>query len=71
MKRFCRECGTKLQTVECNYYDEETGKKVKKDICPKVGCTKNCDFYGCEVTDYLWKKNRCTKCKEIPYSCLY
>ena len=69
--KYCTHCGTQKQTVETSRYNENTGKKVLAQVCPKVGCTKNCDFYGCEYTEYFFKTNRCKKCGEIPYSECY
>lgn len=70
-KKYCKLCGSKLQPVETSYFDENTGKKVIKLVCPKVGCTRNCHFYGCDLTKHLFKTSYCKKCGEIPYSECY
>ena len=69
--KYCTHCGTQKQTVETSRYNENTGKKVLTQVCPKIGCVKNCEFYGCKYTEYIFKTNRCIKCGEIPYSECY
>lgn len=61
-KLYCSKCGSKLQTVECDYYDPYTGKKVTADVCVKVGCYKSCEFFG---HDWKWRfilPAKCRKC---------
>jgi hypothetical protein len=70
-KTFCRLCGTQKLEVHASVYDENTGELEKAFVCPQVGCPKNCAFYGCKLTNYWFKQNRCVKCGEVPYCCDY
>jgi hypothetical protein len=64
VKKYCRECGALLQMVDCSYYDEYTGEKVKQLICPTYGCSRNCEFFGHEPFIF---SNTCKKCKKYAY----
>ncbi len=67
MKKYCKLCGSELQLVDTSYFNETTGEREKQLVCPKVGCYRNCDFYGCELTNFIFKTNYCKKCGKIPW----
>lgn len=52
-KSFCKECGSKFQSYEQDWYDEYTGEKVFKSGCSREGCRKHCDVLG--GCDYIKK----------------
>lgn len=69
MKKFCKKCGTKLEDVECKYYNEETGEKVHDLVCPNYTCECHCEFWG-----HIWKRKtwwntdvECKFCGFVPY----
>lgn len=66
--RYCEKCGSQKRDVECDYYDTFTGKKVHDLVCPKVGCERNCDFWGHEYKRRWWFASdvKCVKCGYIP-----
>ena len=69
-KKYCKKCGSELKEVECNYYDEYTGQKVKTFACLKVGCERHCDFFGHDYKSKYWWKIPyiaiCNNCGYVP-----
>lgn len=67
---FCTKCGTKRKIFDRSDFDPVTGKKIKQQACPKVGCEKNCNFFGCEYKKkWLFGTEVCIKCGSSP--CCY
>ena len=46
MKKFCRNCGTKLEERPGPLYDETTGENIPEVFCPNRKCGGYCYSHG-------------------------
>ena len=64
MKKFCKDCGTKLVLSKFPKYDENTGKQIPV-LCPKVGCPNHCYSYGGHKKKITIKRGFLFEYKEV------
>jgi hypothetical protein len=58
-EKYCQKCGVKLEEYFLDWFNKDTGERMKGYYCPNVKCQEGCGHIG---HDFGWFRNNCKKC---------
>ena len=60
-RKYCRECGSELQTLNSGKFDQYTGEKVTYKACTNAWCEDGCGNVTGHKNWSCWR-NKCLDC---------
>lgn len=64
-KKYCWACGEKLTEEKLRTFNEETGKRETRLICPDPMCRFHCQGFNCDrrkIGGFFSSESKCVRC---------
>lgn len=65
MKKYCRDCGNKLEKTNTGYFSETTGKPMYSYECMNTKCETGCSNNGYHQFNFF--TDTCKRCGRVAF----